>query len=239
MDFVFINEILNLDYDKKKDKQKKSLDKCNNLFFNKIENYFNDYYQAILVYKKKIKYNLLISNNIILLFCNIKLNTFKKDFINSFHSEIDIDNQFSIDIMRSNLLINKNVIHLKKINSALNYINYKFPNTNSLVKMCCTQAILAPIFEWISNSIKPDYYLSELGNYNKPIYYKKSLITIENGKLVHIKQLRIFKLINGSDYTTNYLFIKITIENIYNNNNNNDTLIEIINVPKKDYISIN
>ena len=35
----------------------------------------------------------------------------------------------------------------------------------------------------------------------------------------------------------NYLFIKITIENIYNNNT--DTLIEIINVPKKDYVSIN
>ena len=124
MDFVFINEILNFDYDK----QKISLDKCNNLFFNKIDNYFNDYYQAILVYKKKIKYNLLISSNIILLFCNIKLSTFKKDFVNSFHSKIDIDNQFSIDIMRSNLLINKHFIHLKKINSALNYIDYKFPN---------------------------------------------------------------------------------------------------------------
>lgn len=189
-------------------------DNINNKSLIKNNNNNNEF--AILnIFKYEKKNNFTIKDmkyeNII----SIELDNLIQELEQSYKSLEQIKNQFILDISRSNLSINGNIVNNAK--TALDYISYKYSNNTKREKellIISTQALFAIPFFIIQKSMeKKELYLGELldDDVKKYSCIKKYNVDICNNTIKLEKYLRLFSLNRETNDTTKYI-VKILID---------------------------
>ena len=160
---------------------------------------------------------------------------FLRDILNSYPSDEAINQQFLIDIKRSNLVINGNTV-FREI-AGLNYIQYKFQEKAKDLLALCTQATCASAFEWLHFSLPQDYYLTEINNTHTK--EKRSNIILTQSPtddsdvgIQYLKMLQIIHLYTTEEHpnitiqdTVRRVFLKISVD--CNSHQPGNTSIEI------------
>jgi hypothetical protein len=147
---------------------------------------------------------------------SFSLNDVINDISNSFRDLKDIQDQFRMDILRSLMTFNGEII--KNPQTIIDYLEYKYRETNPQLEkeylMLCTQALFAIPFYIIQKNINNnELYLSEIVHKdirNKRLS-KKYKVDIVDGIITLEKYLRLFELNEKSDAITKYI-VKINIE---------------------------
>jgi hypothetical protein len=183
-------------------------------------------YEIILNFSEDLNSDITLSNINTQILSFIQSKQYIKNILDSYVSNIELEEQFIRDINRCKLYINGHIV--KNSFNALNYIQYTYGKKSKNILGLCTQATLASIFEWLLFSLKEDYHLAECCNKKD----KTAFIFIDNNQFIYKKQLRIFKLINGDDITIKNVKINITIDNLLDDNENIMLEITILNIKK-------
>jgi hypothetical protein len=135
-------------------------------------------------------------------------NFFLNDIKNSYKDNDSIRHQFSVDLERCDVYLNRHIVKDKK--KIINYLDNKYSDDLVVkIMMLTTQALLGLPFQIIFNNIIiNDYYLAE--NNNNKESYKIVINTQDNAiKFKAYKEFRIFKL-NGAECQNLYkVFIKL------------------------------
>lgn len=135
-------------------------------------------------------------------------NFFLNDIKNSYKDNDSIRHQFSVDLERCDVYLNKHIV--KDTKKIINYLDKKYSDDLVLkIMMLTTQALLGLPFQIIFNNIIiNDYYLAETNNNRES--YKIVINTLDDAiKFKAYKQFRIFKLNNDECQNLYKVFIKL------------------------------
>ena len=194
--YVFLDDIENFDAKLEDDSSDRKSDLptwAGKEDFECIEDFSSSIKGPIILAKEPQKITTVVSTPI-----------FLRDILNSYPSDEAINQQFLIDIKRSNFVINGNTV-LREM-AGLNYIHYKFQEKAKDLLALCTQATCASAFEWLHFSLPQDYYLTELDH--TQVRDKRSNIVLSQSPteesdvgIQYLKSLQIIHLYSEDDNT--------------------------------------
>lgn len=163
-------------------------------------------FQIIANFTTKITEDVVLAQDTVNITCLVNSRNFIMDILKSYLNYQQLSQQFLMDVKRSCLFINGKRVKVPV--SALNYLEYTHQEKTGGLLACVTQATCAAAFDWLSTSLPEDYYLSELNKGSA----KRSIIKINGTKVRYRKGLRIFKLVDGDDYTVRIVIMTITVD---------------------------
>ncbi len=208
--FTLVNDFWNYDFTETDHSSKNKVKtNCGEL---KIKNTSpqEEPFQIIANFTTKITEDVVLAQDTVYITCLVNSSNFIMDILKSYLNYQQLIQQFLMDVKRSSLFINGKKVKIPV--SALNYLEYTHQGKTSGILACATQATCAAAFEWLYTSLPEDYYLSELNKGSA----KKSIIKINGTKLIYRKGLRIFKLVDGDDYTVRIVIMTITVDDTIN-----------------------